>query len=268
MSRVALCAIVKNEARDIAEWLAYHTLLGFDTIIVFDNGSTDGTDAILEQAGKTLPVQVRPWPRRDPRYQTAAYEEACRELAGQFDWVAFFDADEFLVLHRDPDIKALARRFRRLPPRLPSTGRSSAPTGTRTTMPAWRPIASPGAALTGSPPTSTSSRSSARRRSSPAGTRTSSMSTARIATRRAAPWSGSASSTARICKAASRPARRTSPAASSTIITHARARIGWRRCGAAIRRASCRAGPATSTCTTATRSRTARLPFGPLRCAS
>ncbi len=111
MSRVALCAMVKNEARDIAEWLAYHTLLGFDAVMVFDNGSSDGTDAIIEQAGKRLAVQVRHWPRRDPKCQTSAYEQACRELAGEYDWVAFFDADEFLVLHQDRDIKSLLAGF-------------------------------------------------------------------------------------------------------------------------------------------------------------
>lgn len=37
---VAICAIVKNQHRDIREWLEYHRWLGVGKVYVYDNNST------------------------------------------------------------------------------------------------------------------------------------------------------------------------------------------------------------------------------------
>ncbi|QSR89274.1 glycosyltransferase family 2 protein [Methylacidiphilum caldifontis] len=46
-SRKAFCLCVKNEERDIAEWVAYHLVFEFDAIFVYDNFSTDRTLEVL-----------------------------------------------------------------------------------------------------------------------------------------------------------------------------------------------------------------------------
>lgn len=102
--RTAACVVVKNEARDIGEWVAYHHLIGFDELIVYDNSSTDGTLSVLRTAARSLPVHIFAWPRSDPAMQTEAYEDACRRFAGTFDWIACVDADEFLVLHQHASV--------------------------------------------------------------------------------------------------------------------------------------------------------------------
>jgi hypothetical protein len=102
--RTAACVVVKNEARDIAEWVAYHRLIGFDELIVYDNSSTDGTLAALRTAARRVPIHIFDWPRSDPAMQTEAYEDACRRFAGTFDWIACVDADEFLVLRQHGSI--------------------------------------------------------------------------------------------------------------------------------------------------------------------
>lgn len=43
------------------------------------------------------------------RPQRLAYEHARKH--SEADWLAFFDADEFLVLHRDADVKSFLARF-------------------------------------------------------------------------------------------------------------------------------------------------------------
>lgn len=42
-SKTALtCAMIRNEEGFLAEWVAYHQMHGFDHIILFDHGSSDG----------------------------------------------------------------------------------------------------------------------------------------------------------------------------------------------------------------------------------
>lgn len=102
MRNSALIAIAKNEQRSIAEWLAYHRLIGFDQIIVYDNGSTDGTASIINHISRLDPAVVyKYWPDRIENVpQLAAYAAALKEYDAK--WMAFFDIDEFLVL-RDHD---------------------------------------------------------------------------------------------------------------------------------------------------------------------
>ena len=37
----AICVLVRNEARYLAEWLTYHRLVGIDHVYLYDNNSTD-----------------------------------------------------------------------------------------------------------------------------------------------------------------------------------------------------------------------------------
>jgi hypothetical protein len=107
----AICLIVRNEARDIAEWIAFHALAGFDTQIIFDNRSEDATPAIVQAASRLHDIRYHDWPDRSPRSQVAAYEAACAAYKLEFDWIAFIDSDEF-VLPADPiPINAFLSRF-------------------------------------------------------------------------------------------------------------------------------------------------------------
>ncbi len=98
--KVAACLIVKDEVRDIAEWLALYRLIGFDTLLVYDNGSTDGTRDVVDAAARQFDVRRTEWGRNDFRSQMDAYEDACRRWGSEFKWIGFFDVDEFLVLHQ------------------------------------------------------------------------------------------------------------------------------------------------------------------------
>jgi glycosyltransferase involved in cell wall biosynthesis len=93
----AICLIVRNEVRDIAEWIAFHALLGFDAQIIFDNASTDGTDRVIKAAANLHDVRYHAWPNTQPRSQCLSYEVACKAYGLEFDWIAFLDSDEFLI---------------------------------------------------------------------------------------------------------------------------------------------------------------------------
>ncbi|MFO1028949.1 MAG: glycosyltransferase family 2 protein [Acetobacteraceae bacterium] len=50
MGRLAICAIFKNEASYLLEWIAYPRAIGFDHIVLYDNASTDGGAALIRSS--------------------------------------------------------------------------------------------------------------------------------------------------------------------------------------------------------------------------
>lgn len=108
--RIALCAIVRNEFRSLVEWLAHYKALGIGEFLIYDNDSTDGTTDLLralDDAGELLHL---PWPHTvGARPQRLAYEHARKH--SDADWLAFFDADEFLLLKQDATMADFLSRF-------------------------------------------------------------------------------------------------------------------------------------------------------------
>ena len=107
--------VVKNEADDIACWLAWYYVLGFDTCIVFDDDSTDGTWEILQRAAAIQDIRLSRTvgPRSSYFYerQQICYREAITKYKDEFEWLAFFDADEFLSFTKDIDIARFLENF-------------------------------------------------------------------------------------------------------------------------------------------------------------
>ena len=107
----AVCLVVRNEVRDIAEWIAFHALVGFDTQIIFDNRSDDGTSAIIKSAAGLHDIRYHYWADGSTRSQVAAYEAACEAYKLEFDWIAFIDSDEFLLPAEDEPVNSLLARY-------------------------------------------------------------------------------------------------------------------------------------------------------------
>lgn len=98
--KVAVCLLARDEARCLLEWMAYNLVLGFDEILVYDNDSIDGTRQLVEHARKVDPrIRYFAWPDIPGRApQRPAYNHALRR--SDADWIAFIDADEFIVLRQ------------------------------------------------------------------------------------------------------------------------------------------------------------------------
>lgn len=94
--RYAIAAIVKNERQYLPEWLAYHRLIGFEHFYIADHGSTDGTESLLAQWQAQGLITTQRWIPED-RAQTSWYRQVLTEYAGDVDYMAFLDVDEFLV---------------------------------------------------------------------------------------------------------------------------------------------------------------------------
>lgn len=99
-SKVALCAIFKNEAQYIFEWIAHHRLIGVTEFYIADNISTDGCSELLGSLHDDGHIKRISWPTQPGvKPQLPAYQKLA-ELAKNdgVDWALFIDADEFVVL--------------------------------------------------------------------------------------------------------------------------------------------------------------------------
>ncbi|WP_404324918.1 glycosyltransferase family 92 protein [Cobetia sp. UIB-001] len=92
----AVVAIVKNEALYLKEWLTHYRNLGVTHFFIADNGSTDGTQNILNDEFKSGDVTWETWVP-SVKAQITWYKECLSRFGNQCQWMAFFDIDEFLV---------------------------------------------------------------------------------------------------------------------------------------------------------------------------
>lgn len=94
---LAACAIIRNEAPYLAEWITFHNLIGAEHFFLYNNNSDDEYESVLEPFIKSGLVTLFDWPT--PFHQKAqrkAYTH-CLELArGCCRWLACIDIDEFL----------------------------------------------------------------------------------------------------------------------------------------------------------------------------
>ena len=102
---------MKNEGPFIVEWVAHHKAIGADTIVVFSNNCTDGSDALLDrlhEMGAIVHVDNssdRPTSPQKRAYRTfMKMDEACSH-----DWIVVIDADEQINIKTgDNTLQALA----------------------------------------------------------------------------------------------------------------------------------------------------------------
>lgn len=89
---------IKNEARNLEEWIDFHHRLGVDRFILYDNGSTDETREVLEPYCRSGLVTLIPWNNFSVwlNSQRAAYAHAISNFGVGTFWMGFFDIDEFV----------------------------------------------------------------------------------------------------------------------------------------------------------------------------
>ena len=91
---LSVCAIYRDEARYLREWVAFHRLVGVDRFYLYNNRSKDDHLEALAPYLEDGSVVLRDW-RLYPG-QFAAYEHCVAEHREDSRWIAFIDADEFL----------------------------------------------------------------------------------------------------------------------------------------------------------------------------
>lgn len=102
---VAIAVHLKNEENYVAEWAKFHRAVGIVHFVVYDNGCTDRTVAILREALPENALTVIPWKFRlhdvtndqTLNSQVVAFAHAILNYGSRFRWMAFIDVDEFLL---------------------------------------------------------------------------------------------------------------------------------------------------------------------------
>ena len=95
-----LVATAKNEGPYLLEWVAYHRMIGFDNILIFQNDSDDYTHETLRILDSLGVVQYRYNNAARGRHQVRAYKRAARQPCFRdANWVIALDLDEFLQIH-------------------------------------------------------------------------------------------------------------------------------------------------------------------------
>jgi hypothetical protein len=95
--KCALVCIARNEDRYIDEWIQYHLKLGFDNIFVFcDKWKYTGEHY---PGVRVFNIKIEGVPPQIPTYNFAL-----SSFGDKYDWIAFFDVDEFLVLKKHASI--------------------------------------------------------------------------------------------------------------------------------------------------------------------
>jgi len=110
---LSVCAIYKNEARYLQEWLEFHRLVGVERFYLYDNGSTDAHLDVIGPYVDEGVVVLREWPL--PHGQHAAYDDCLREHWTESRWIAFFDVDEFLFSPTRKALPDVVRAYERHP---------------------------------------------------------------------------------------------------------------------------------------------------------
>lgn len=98
--RLFLALTVKNEGPNLWEWVAYHRMIGFTDIAIYQNDSTNGTQKMLCTMEKHGFIQYFNNPSRKMGWQNKVYRRGSRlpEYL-QADWAMALDCDEFLVVN-------------------------------------------------------------------------------------------------------------------------------------------------------------------------
>ena len=103
-NNLAVVLICKDEEEYVDEWIRYHELAGVRHFYIYDNDSSDNTATKARahnRAGTT--VIVHPWRLKANAGQcavcpqSAAYTHAVLCYGHKHRWMAFIDADEFIV---------------------------------------------------------------------------------------------------------------------------------------------------------------------------
>jgi glycosyltransferase involved in cell wall biosynthesis len=94
---LSICAIFKDEAPYLPEWIEFHRLMGVEQFFLYDNVSVDGGREALEPWARTGLVTVSDCSiPLGQGGQSWAYADALERARGRTRWLAFIDLDEFL----------------------------------------------------------------------------------------------------------------------------------------------------------------------------
>lgn len=108
---VSICAIFKNEAPYLREWIEFHRIVGVDHFYLYNNNSEDDFQSVLEPYVVSGLVTLVEWPHNHK--QMECYMDCIARFRDEAKWIGFIDIDEFVVPKSTNHIYDFLRKFER-----------------------------------------------------------------------------------------------------------------------------------------------------------
>lgn len=115
---LAVCAIFRDEAPYLKEWIEFHRLVGVERFYLYNNLSQDDYQKVLTPYVKRGIVQLIDWSQDYADVgtwsgiQNGAYDDCLRLTKGKVRWLAFLDIDEFLFPARGNNLREFLKPYR------------------------------------------------------------------------------------------------------------------------------------------------------------
>lgn len=93
--KVSICAIFKNEAPYLKEWIEFNHLVGIEHFYLYNNNSEDDYQSVLAPYIENGLVTLIQWPHNQK--QMECYMTCIEEYSSETKWLGFIDIDEFIV---------------------------------------------------------------------------------------------------------------------------------------------------------------------------
>ncbi|KAH7846519.1 hypothetical protein Vadar_014892 [Vaccinium darrowii] len=89
------CTMVYNAAKYLKEWVVYHSEIGIEKFILYDNGSDDDLERVVAEVvdqGYNVSTSFWLWPKT----QEAGFSHCAVNAKGSCTWMVYIDIDEFI----------------------------------------------------------------------------------------------------------------------------------------------------------------------------
>ncbi|SEI84851.1 Glycosyltransferase family 92 [Propionispira arboris] len=107
--KVAICAIFKNEAPYLKEWIEFHKIVGIEHFYLYNNFSQDKYKEILAPYVESGDVTLIDWPHKQAQMQ--AYADSIARFSNEVQWIGFIDLDEYIVPNKMDTVYAFLQKF-------------------------------------------------------------------------------------------------------------------------------------------------------------
>ena len=92
---VSICAIFRNEAPYLKEWIEFHKIVGIEHFYIYNNFSDDNYKEVLRPYMEDGTVDLIEWPYEQG--QMKGYQDCLTKYSVETKWIGFIDLDEFVV---------------------------------------------------------------------------------------------------------------------------------------------------------------------------
>ena len=108
--QICLCSIGKKENLYIKEFVDHYKRLGYDKIYLYDNNDKNGErfkDVLSEYIKDNFVIIIDyiGYKKKSGGIQMEAYYDCYQKNSDKYDWLSFFDIDEFLEIKKHNSIK-------------------------------------------------------------------------------------------------------------------------------------------------------------------